>query len=390
MNIAEVSEAEITKAVTTGDLSKDRLLFIVDVGASNTRLGLTKRGATTVNILFVKYSVKSIKSLIAVMHHFSTVIGDAVCSRIGGAALNLPGPVQGAVGGPISNYEGSSPSEKVLLLKDLPTKLCPLHHTVMLNDLEACAYGVVAANRFPGVFGSLFQTLWRGSVGAAEASKPVTSLPEGHCIVVAPGTGLGAAVVQFHSFSGKFTVLPLEMGHTTVQSHTDEAFQRAFGADMKRGPYLPEYDDICSGRGLEALYGFLSKKAVDLTRATDVATAAQISQMAKSGDAVALEAVSLYHRFLMRFCSQMAIGFVPSAIILCGDNVVHNDFFYRGASPNGSSNVDVIRATMLEHSTERMGFMSRPHLLRQKAFANLNLLGCLYVSEDAARRTSKL
>lgn len=372
MDITEVTVDELRTALRSGPLSRGELLFVVDIGASNTRLGLTLRGGSAVYIPFVKFSVQSIAELLGCMQRFSVAVGSDVCRRIVAAALNLPGPVQGAVGGPIANYNGATPSDKLLHLHALPQELCPLHHTIMLNDLEAGAYGVVAANHFK-IFSNYFSPMW---VGTAANSSTVSELGDGHCLVVAPGTGLGAALIQYHAFSGKYTVLPLEMGHTSVQSETERDFTAAYAQEMKRGPYAPEYDDVCSGRGLERLYRYVCNASK---------SAKEISELARRGDTQAMEAVRLYNKFLMRFLSQMAIGFVPRTMVLCGDNAVHNDFYY--ANP---AELEASRKVFLDHSTERMGFMSRVTVMRQKQLGNFNLLGCLYASETAARKVSKL
>jgi glucokinase len=387
MDILEVPISQLCHELVACDRSplsvkrgSTSLFFVVDIGASNSRFGFAARGGSKVYIRFVKVSVNSIVALIAAFKTFAEKIGESVCKRIVSATLNLPGPVQGSVGGPISNYLGSTSEEKTLHLSALPASLCPPHHTVMLNDLEACAYGVVATHHFK-IFSKYFKSLWKGTIDPKNGNAE--GLSHGNCVVVAPGTGLGIAVVQYHAFSGKYTVIPLEFGHTSVQSETDRKFVDAYKADLKRGNYAPEYDDICSGRGLERLYAFvLTEKGYNTSKK---ATAKEISDLARNNDPLAVEAVELYHKFLMRVCSQMAIGFVPHTFVLCGDNVVHNQYFYerKGA-------VETMKQQMFDHSCERYGFMSKPSMLRQSAFGNLNLLGCMYVCEGAARKESKL
>jgi glucokinase len=380
MNIAEVSVAQLRSELSDETHLSGPLFFLVDIGASNSRFGLAARRATSVYIRFVKVAVNSIVDLIAEFNRFAQIIGADICKCIVAATLNLPGPVQGPIGGPIANYKGDTPESKILNLSALPTTLCPLHHTVMLNDLEACAYGVVAAHHFK-LFPQYFDLMWQGKMDAT-----ANGLAKGNCVVVAPGTGLGIAVIQYHAFSGKYTVLPLEFGHANVQSETDKRFLAAYKQDLKRGNYAPEYDDICSGRGLERLYKFIVRASrKNQQQPSHSISAKEISELARAGDPLALEAVALYHKFLMRCCSQMAIGFVPHMIVLCGDNAVHNNFFYE--LPN---TVDTMKAHLLDHSCERYGFMSRPSMLRQSKLGNFNLLGCMYVCEGAARKESKL
>lgn len=381
MDIAEVTLAELKLELIDGRLSKGDLFFVVDLGATNTRFGFVPRGASKLFVRFTKVPINSIAVFFAEVTKLASLLGPTVCKRVVASALNLPGPVQGGVGGPIANYQGATNEDKVLRLAELPKALFIEHHTVMLNDLEAGAYGVIAADHFK-IFPQLFTTMWSAKGAPAGAVNASHGLGKGHCFVVAPGTGLGNALIQYHSFSDKYTVLPLEFGHTSVQSETETEFLAAHKQELKRGNYMVEYDDLCSGRGLVRLYHWVTRGKPSKRAAI---TAKDISDLAKGGDVDSIRAFDLYNTFLMRYCSQMAMGFVPSTIVLCGDNFVHNKGIYEQQRV-----VDAMKATLLDHSMERMGFMSRVAVVRQRELANLNLLGCVFISENAARKLSKL
>lgn len=373
------------EGTSASPLRSGPLLFAVDVGASNCRFGLAPQNSKSLYVRFVKVPANSIPELLEQFARFEAGVGPAVCARIAGSALNIPGPVNGTVAGPIANYKANNNEERKLHLHMLPKALFHPHHSVMLNDLEAGAYGIIATTSFDNLFSQLFSQLWTNTQNSA-VNPPGTpkSIQKGNCLVLAPGTGLGAALIQYHPVTDKYTVLPLEFGHTSVQSHTDQDFLAAYRKDLKRGEYEVEYDDICSGRGLERLYRFLveSRKG-GATSAKQ--SAQQISLLAKAGDATALDAFTLYNKFLMRMASQMCMGFVLSSIVVCGDNAVVNKFIYE----NGAE-VERMRATLLDHSAERMGFMSRVDVVRQAQFVNLNLLGCVHVGATFAKKASKL
>jgi glucokinase len=357
MEIRELSLEALSLALKGGSLpvAAGPLFFIVDIGATNCRFGLFPANSKTLTIIFTKMTANSVPQLIKQLALFQDTIGSSYCQRIVASALNLPGPVsRGAVGGPIANYLGATPNAKTVFLRDLPAPLFPKGRSVMLNDLEACAHGVAAVSDF-GLFPTIFRVMWPAGPGAnaLRDSDPAAlpkGIPAGHCLVVAPGTGLGAALVEENSSTGALTVLPLEFGHTSVQSVSDDAFLQKHRAELGRSV---EYDDVCSGRGLERLY---------------------VSEGAKRGDAPCVAAMAAYNRLLMRFCSELTMGFVAGSVVLCGDNVVKNGFAYS----DGNASVQGMRAAYMEHAMERMGFMSRVTVMRQAETVNLNLVGCVH------------
>jgi glucokinase len=87
--------------------------------------------------------------------------------------------------------------------------------------------------------------------------------------VCAMGTGLGTGVIRYNPKDG-FSVLTLEGGHCKATFPGRKAENRE--TDMKRLEYLSqvlyqskhsiEFEDICSGRGLQSCYEFevLNKK----------------------------------------------------------------------------------------------------------------------------------
>ena len=192
--------------------------------------------------------------------------------------------------------------------------------------------------------------------------------------MVAPGTGLGIALIEENSSTGERTVLPLEFGHTNVQSASEGEFLKDYGKQLGRDV---EYDDVCSGRGLEQLYKYVVRTAEQKSL---VLSAQEISEGAKRGDPTSLRALELYNRLLMRFCSQLTMGFVAGSIVLCGDNVVKNSFSYSDGAPS----VAAMQVAFLQHSMERMGFMSRATVIRQAESVNLNLVGCVHACKHLA------
>jgi glucokinase len=365
MKLQEVSYKEFIAKVQ--GLGPKPVGIVVDVGATNTRVGVVTSYEPNTVVPFFKFKVNSIKALIDAMNKLAAATPSHL--RVASAAINVPGPAADGVGGPIANYEGSTPEEKVLRVDALNKKLFPQGKTRLMNDLEAAAYGVLGAKELE-MFPTLFQVMWKGNLEGVS-----TTNLKGHVIIVAPGTGLGIALLHYHPETKSHSVLPLEFGHTNMVADTlSRAFLDEYARDLsakeKRGDNLPEYDDVVSGRGLSRIYRHLTNQNQ---------SAEQIAKAAQGGDSAALAALREYAKYAMNFSSQLTMGFVAPFVFLIGDNTVNNSFFY-----SHPDEVKQMKTTFLSHSTERYGFMSRATVVRQSAHFNLNLLGCVYICGHAS------
>jgi len=409
--VQEVTVDELFKLIDTRSSILGRATshhVAVDVGATNCRVGLVAKGSDGMHeISFCKFPANSVSELIAVLKNFVKLAGPRRLSRITRGACNVPGPVSaGRIGGPVVNYKGATTEDKLVDLHRFPQELFPRGSSVMLNDLEAGAEGIIATsvyNSFPG----LFELMWEGS------SKPSyeNSLGRGHCVVLAPGTGLGVALIQYHPIKRRYTVMPLEFGHVNVSSMEDRTFLDWYRKEAGYGDrFEVEYDDLCSGRGLERAYQHVLHQELlkngstsEPTPASDAprAPAAIIGKAAQKGAPIAfgtgkdvvdpklaIEAFKMYNKFVMHVASNLTMGFQPRTVILCGDNTVKNRFVYEDAGI-----VAEMKGQFKHHSMERYGFMSKAHVVRQTQPANLNMLGCAYVCEtmnSAVPGSSKL
>lgn len=370
------------KALLLKECKGQRLYCCTDVGGTNTRVGFfTKLGS----IAFVVFKASTKARLLESLRRAESALIDdsngALCVACG--VINFPGPVAGDSAGPISNFAGGL-EDKMIYASELPQKLFPVGRRQMLNDLEAAAYGVLALHTLK-ITKQYFNCMWKGTrIGDQDPHV----LGGGHALVVAPGTGLGSALLTYNRFSNTFVVTPLEFGMTNVCTNTEEDLFRAMRKELgERGDYYPEWDDICSGRGLERTYCYVTKTDPAITKPP---SAKEISEAANRGDQTATKALSLYYKFLMRHCSQMAVGFVLHHLVICGDNQVNNSFFF-----DSKARVEEMKRQMNDHSMERLGFLSAVTMLRQTKRVNLNLLGCSYVAAQVVdakhyKRISKL
>ena len=186
----------------------------------------------------------------------------------------------------------------------------------LLNDMHAAAIG-------------LGQDLIH--VDSAKPPKDCIQLNDarpspGNFILVAPGTGLGAAagVAPIDGSAGlPFKVLPIEAQHTEVpcpQEHWSTLWDE-LGAKLGRPPC---WEDVVSGRGLEQVFGLLGgegcSSAGDIADQADPHTSTPASQ-----------ALTVYYHCAIRFCQLLALTIQPHrGIFLGGDSTRHNSAFLAG------------------------------------------------------------
>lgn len=363
----ETVECAWSQVLAEARATSGPLVVAVDVGATNMRFALTNSFTT---LRFVKTKCRAVGELLQALRNIACWLKDddespggvGLVARIVAAAVCLPGAVQHNNLSVISNYQGKTNTDKTVRRCDLPVTLFPSGSTSLMNDLESAAMGIAGVDKAK-LMSTVFTPLWLGS-----ATGDATSLDGACAVVVAPGTGLGTAVLRDPGGNKDFQVLPLEFGHVNLLERDAmyDARQKTIGRKNV------EPDDLCSGRGLEFAFAHLSN--------TTGITVEEISRRAKRGDAVALAAFRSHYNYLMNVCSQMTMGFVATHVIIAGDNTVRNGFVFEQAEA-----VEEFRKTFLDHSMERYGFMSRATVLRQIIVVNLNLTGAAFSALQLAQ-----
>ncbi len=142
------------------------------------------------------------------------------------------------VAGPVADGETATTNLPwVIREADLQQRF-GLRHVKLLNDLEATAYGVI-------------------QLTPADLYQLNDAPPrDGTKVVIAPGTGLGEAVL-FHQ-GGHYHVIPSEGGHTDF-GPTNLLEIRLLRYLMGKFGHI-SYERICSGSGLPLIYAFLKKQ----------------------------------------------------------------------------------------------------------------------------------
>jgi glucokinase len=412
MKTLELATLDELLAAVPPAAAASQLLFVADVGATNTRVSFVPLPLRDAPLVFFKTRAASVPDVVAVFAQVGERAGTSITSRIVAASVAMPGPVSdnGATA-VMANFAAADTEGRTMRVSKLPPSVCPPGRTRLLNDLHACAAGIAALHHL-GAFPSTFKRMWgpatagSGSGNGNGSSAIITNdadarLGKGSVVVLAPGTGLGAALLHYDADADAFIVIPLEFGHTHIATFRHTSLLSALVKNLDRGNFPPEFDDICSGRGLEFIFAASSEPtshgvacdAPALAGANGSGGAAplkidhrrfaahDITLRARVGDVEARTAFALKYGMLMNLASQLAMGFVPHTIVIAGDNAVRHAFFL-----GNTTHAAQLRDEFLSHTMERMGFMSRVQVARQAVEMNLNLVGAAF---EASRMRSR-
>jgi glucokinase len=130
----------------------------VDIGGSGLRIRLSNALDSTNYVDLDHMRAKSTNDVHQILRLVATEI-EGVASKFVcvGAALAVAGPIsQGRV--VLTNWPGDA-SDRTIVVDELPQSLCPKECTILSNDLEAGAYGVVAAS-LRGSVDNVFEQMW--------------------------------------------------------------------------------------------------------------------------------------------------------------------------------------------------------------------------------------
>jgi glucokinase len=168
----------------------------------------------------------------------------------------------------------------------------------------------------------LANDLFAGSASLAKLKKKDLKLVKegrsnkGVCIAIFCGTGLGVGVLVKVK---PLTLISTEAGHIFFQAL--DSFDLKFLDFLKEKQKELSYEEVLSGRGLENLYEFFHGERL---------SAPMITALAKKLDERAVQAVRTYFKYLGRFCSQLALCYLPLGGIYLSGGVINAliDFFF--------------------------------------------------------------
>jgi glucokinase len=244
---------------------------------------------------------------------------------IAGAAVAFAGPVSDGTAR-MTNW----PPPSAVGMSDLVEAGLPAGRTVVLNDMVAGALGVAALVGEGGPSATTFERLREparsGPAGTVVAASDES--PRGSLVYVAPGTGLGAAVLVPCGSDGPpaWTPVACEMQHTTLPELDDEiaSVADAFAAMEDR---RPTWEELVSGRGLARIHALLADMGEHPVAGVGpgspeseaaAARAGRIAADAQAGDALAVRAIGIYYRCAARFAQALALAHLPCDGVFIG------------------------------------------------------------------------
>jgi glucokinase len=353
----------------------DEMLTIclgVDIGGSGLRIRLSNALDSTNFVDLDHMKAKSTNDvhqiLISLTNEIENRISKFVCV---GAALAVAGPIShGRV--VLTNWPGDA-ADRTIDVHELPQSLCPRDCTVLLNDLEAGAYGVVAAS-LGGSLGQVFEQMFTD----VAPRGPIVS--DHRTAVCAMGSGFGVALIVKSGMLTVPLVLPTECGHIQIPPNCDEHPDSGLEHDLLQhisnhyynGTQQPEYEDIASGRGLPLVYQFFVERETGEHITVESLDAGVIATKAKNGsDDVARLALLWHYKMFLRGAKAIATAMCCDSVVLALDNQVKNSWFVNEISEDLKDEF---------YHFIRPEWMKGIRVYAQKQLLNFNVIGTDYMA----------
>jgi glucokinase len=202
------------------------MLLAGDIGGTKTNLALYAPGGGLTPTAHATFDSAAYPSLEAVVAEFLVKAGVSPEK----AAFGIPGPV-------VDGRATATNLPWVLSEAELEQAL-GVKEVKLLNDLEATGYGIP-------------------HLAPADLYLLNDALPQsGNKVVIAPGTGLGEAILHLHD--GQYDILASEGGHTDF-APTNLFEIRLLRYLMGKFGHI-SYERVCSGRGMPNIYAYLKKQ----------------------------------------------------------------------------------------------------------------------------------
>jgi glucokinase len=272
------------------------MILVGDIGATNSRLGFAESRDTTPRLVaYKKYPSGNYTSLVHILHELRREF----THPIDRACLGIAGPIRN------QRCEATN-LQWVVDGREVSEALGGIT-TLLINDLEAMAYGVSALQE------NEFEILNQGSAEAA-----------GNACVVSIGTGLGEAGMYWDG--RRHLPFASEGGHTSYAPVTD--LQTALHQYLRRHFQHVSWERVLSGQGLINIYHFFRD-----TRGGDEPAwlreeirsgdpAAAISRAALEGKSeICEQALDLLVAHCGHECGNAALKFMASGGIYLGGGI---------------------------------------------------------------------
>ncbi|EGC36671.1 hypothetical protein DICPUDRAFT_47001 [Dictyostelium purpureum] len=354
------------------EVKKDNQYYIgIDIGGTNTRVVYaTAKGDYYTIKEFLCSSVKVLLEELFIIQ--DTLLTEFVEPTF--TTIDLAGPHLSKNKYKFTNYVES---DNILLTEYLPKKLCPEGRYAILNDLESGSYGII-----PYIISGKSEEIFLNLITPEEAKEIPTN---GVFVVLAAGTGLGVGLI--HKYGEEYRVIPSEFGHISICSDDGDCEQELFAklseniknTEPSRKNYCLEYEDIVSGRGIQALYMINKNQNEPARDNAEIAT--QATNAPANLDCTCVKTMKIHYKYLLRCAREISVGTFATGVYLIGDNIVRNKNF-----------VDSVK-NQLEFEFKdhpKIEWLRHIPVFGQSALKNLNLIGTVYYGINAAKKLPSL
>jgi len=293
-----------------------KIHLAIDVGGTNTRLIYQEIEAEKVIETSIIFKQKIAK--LDELHNFilNCLRGNDVHS-VDHCLIGIAGNIIAGNRVTITNW----PGQPLLTLELLHSWGLP-PNTILVNDMEPAAYGVIALQEDENLMRKFTTKIFQPKPEYVVDSNPK------HKVILAPGTGFGT-VNAIEDSNGNFTVVPSEV-QQIFASPLDARHQKLIEIFQAENGRYPSWEDFVSGRGLiftyEALLANFYKTHQSLISDREVQDLAGIIAVNASKDEVCFEAMDLFYRCVGKLGQAIALIVQPfGGIFLCGGNTAKNE-----------------------------------------------------------------
>ncbi len=272
------------------------MILAGDIGGTKARIGLfDRRGGKVELVVSDQYASKEFATLEAILEAFLKTHANAVSGPLEAACFGLPGPViNGRVR--VTNL----PWEVVQV--EVAQRL-GIGKVKLVNDLVSTAAAI--------------PTLGESSLTAVYEGRGRVNRA-GSCVVVAPGTGIGHALI--HREGGWSVLLPSEGGHANFAPTTDIEIDLLRYLQPKLGHVSVE--SVLCGPGLVNVYSFLRDTQGAAHSNEEPVSASIIATRALEGTSpLATQALNLFCEILGKHCSNIVLTFLATGGVYLGGGI---------------------------------------------------------------------
>ena len=345
----------------------------VDIGASGIRFQLSNPSDSNQIINHPHIGAHSANEIYKILNKLEKSINSiSPQSKCFGSSFAIAGLRIGTTICP-NNWPGPD-SIRTIKTSLFSKKLYPPGRSILLNDLEAGAYGLYSASK-NNKLNDYFELLW-GKNGSLISSTKTA--------IMAMGCGLGAALLINQKFIKNPVVVSTEAGY--LQTSTVLKKHEFFPIESKlvqyvsdyyhNGELVPVYEDFSSGRGLCISYQFFKGTKLNNLNNLEIPNAAEIADLAKKGDEIAQKAMKHHYLLFTRCAKSLALTFQCESIVMALSNQVRNHWF-----------VNQIKEDMKKefYDSTRPKWLENTRVFSQKKDLNFNLLGTTYMANIASK-----